>query len=248
MLDVITNEEPKRIISTEGAAPGILLLKFTEVNACIVTDHDTSRWMLVDTGPEGCADLLCETIQNVFGDKRPVFIVLTHGHSDNAGNAKELMNRWRVTAYAQKGEIPYLQGKKNYRKSGQEAISETPALGSYLLSLPSDGMIPMMPDWEWIATPGHTEGHISLFRERDGVLIVGDAFHSIRQYVFTQDDEIKIPPAYDMQDRNAALDSIEIIRKLKPKLAIFSHGQTMSGGEITNHLLTLTKKYDLIYR
>jgi glyoxylase-like metal-dependent hydrolase (beta-lactamase superfamily II) len=35
--------------------------------------------------------------------------------------------------------------------------------------------IPELPDWAVIHTPGHTPGHLSLYRRRDGVLITGDA-------------------------------------------------------------------------
>ena len=35
--------------------------------------------------------------------------------------------------------------------------------------------IPELPNWAVIHTPGHTPGHLSLYRRRDGVLITGDA-------------------------------------------------------------------------
>ena len=38
-----------------------------------------------------------------------------------------------------------------------------------------------MPGWRWIPTPGHTPGHVSLFREADRSLIAGDAFVTVRQ-------------------------------------------------------------------
>ena len=47
--------------------------------------------------------------------------------------------------------------------------------------LPSDGTVPHLPDFKWIHTPGHTPGHISLFREKDQALIVGDAFVTVKQ-------------------------------------------------------------------
>src|SRR6478752_3395505 len=38
------------------------------------------------------------------------------------------------------------------------------------------GELPGLPNWEWIATPGHSPGHVSFFRSSDRVLIAGDAF------------------------------------------------------------------------
>lgn len=37
------------------------------------------------------------------------------------------------------------------------------------------GALGGVPGWEWIWTPGHTAGHVSLFRAADGVLLAGDA-------------------------------------------------------------------------
>ncbi|RYE43220.1 MAG: MBL fold metallo-hydrolase, partial [Hyphomicrobiales bacterium] len=36
--------------------------------------------------------------------------------------------------------------------------------------------MPGLPEWRWIATPGHSPGHVSFYRDRDGTLIAGDAF------------------------------------------------------------------------
>lgn len=37
------------------------------------------------------------------------------------------------------------------------------------------GDLPGAPGWRWVWTPGHTAGHVSLFRPADGVLVAGDA-------------------------------------------------------------------------
>ncbi len=67
-------------------------------------------------------------------------------------------------------------------------------------ALPNDGSVPGASDWKWIHTPGHTEGHISLFREKDRVLIVGDTFSTTKQEsllsVVTQAGQISGPPKY----------------------------------------------------
>lgn len=54
-------------------------------------------------------------------------------------------------------------------------------LGKCIHELPQDGSVPHMPGWSWIHTPGHTPGHISLFRNVDHFLISGDAFVTVRQ-------------------------------------------------------------------
>lgn len=88
--------------------------------------------------------------------------------------------------------------------------------------------MPGASDWKWIHTPGHTEGHISLFREKDRVLIVGDAFSTTKQEsllsVVTQAGQISGPPKFDYGWKTAE-NSVKILRDLKPSLAIPSHGK-----------------------
>ena len=57
----------------------------------------------------------------------------------------------------------------------------------YIHKLPDDNSIPGFPEWKYIHTPGHTPGHVSLFREKDKVLIAGDAF------VTTKSDVVIFP-------------------------------------------------------
>lgn len=46
-------------------------------------------------------------------------------------------------------------------------------ISSHAVALPNNGSVRGMPDWRWIPTPGHTEGHISLFREKMACLLLG---------------------------------------------------------------------------
>src|SRR5581483_12478231 len=72
-------------------------------------------------------------------------------------------------------------------------------LGNRVRPFPADGLFPMLPDWRVIHTPGHTDGHVSFFREADRTLIVGDAFCTTKQEsvsaIATQRPELHGPPA-----------------------------------------------------
>ena len=107
-----------------------------------------------------------------------------------------------------------------------------------------------MSGWKWVHTPGHTEGHVSLFRESDKTLIVGDAFTTTKQESFTsvltQHEQVKGPPAYLTTDWDAAKKSVQVIKELKPKLAIPSHGLPMKDAELSKHLDMLTRDFNEI--
>src|SRR5690606_31836029 len=86
--------------------------------------------------------------------------------------------------------------------------------------LPPDGRVPGMPGWRWIPTPGHTPGHVSLFREADRSLIAGDAFVTVRQdslyKVVMQRKEISGPPRYWTTDWPSARESVKRLHALNP--------------------------------
>ncbi len=201
--------------TTEQAAPDILVLQFTIVNACIVSglNNKADEWVLIDTGLQNSADFIVENAEKQFGkNSRPKAIILTHGHFDHVGSVIELANRWDVPVYAHQLEMPYITGKKDYpiadptvdeglvAKMSPSFPHQSIDLGYRAVALPSDGRVPGMSGWCFIHTPGHTVGHISLFRDKDRVLVVGDAFTTIKQESFTdvltQREEMKGPPAY----------------------------------------------------
>lgn len=107
-----------------------------------------------------------------------------------------------------------------------------------------------MPGWRWIHTPGHTKGHVSLFREDDRCLIAGDAFVTVKQEslyaVATQEQEIHGPPAYFTPDWNAARQSVERLAQLRPSIAATGHGTPMRGEELGRALEKLLMDFDEI--
>ncbi len=125
-------------------------------------------------------------------------------------------------------------------------------LGSGVAELPSDGNVPGMPGWQWIHTPGHTAGHISLFRDADGVLIVGDAFCTTRQESFlavaTQRPELNGPPSYFTTDWEAARDSVQRLAALQPQCVAPGHGEPMAGDDMTRTLGELALRFDELAR
>lgn len=258
MINQLLKGLSKITTTSQEVLPDILLLHFTIVTACIVGRKDS--WVLVDAGLENSYDFIVKSSEDRFGkESHPQAILLTHGHFDHIGSVVRLAEHWDVPVYAHELEIPYITGKKDYPMGDPEVDEGLVAkmspsfphrsinLGHRAVILPKDGSVPGMREWKWIHTPGHTEGHVSFFRGKDKVLIVGDAFTTTKQESFTsvltQHEQIKGPPAYLTTDWQAAQKSVEHIKELKPEWVIPSHGLPMKGEELAKHLELLVQHF-----
>jgi glyoxylase-like metal-dependent hydrolase (beta-lactamase superfamily II) len=105
-----------------------------------------------------------------------------------------------------------------------------------------------MPGWRWVHTPGHTPGHVSLFRFSDRLLIAGDAFVTVRQEsllaVMSQRQQISGPPAYFTPDWETARRSVETLMKLDPEIAATGHGIPMRGPRLRAELRDLVETFN----
>ena len=125
-------------------------------------------------------------------------------------------------------------------------------LGDAVRDLPADGSLPQFDEWRWIHTPGHTAGHVSLFREIDRALIVGDAFCTTKQESFlavaTQRPELHGPPAYFTSDWDAARESVRTLASLRPSVVAPGPGQPLSGPDTRRTLQELADRFDDVAR
>jgi glyoxylase-like metal-dependent hydrolase (beta-lactamase superfamily II) len=221
------------------------------------------QWVLIDAGIPGSAPTIRDAAERRFGSgARPAAIILTHGHFDHVGALKELAKQWDAPIYAHDLEHPYLDGRSSYPPPDPTVGGGLMAamarfyprgpidVGKRLKPLPADGSLPHMPGWRWIATPGHTPGHISLWRAADRATIAGDAFITTRQEsafaVALQFPEIHGPPMYYTPDWVSARASVESLAALEPDLAVTGHGPAMRGMAMREALHTLAREFDRI--
>jgi glyoxylase-like metal-dependent hydrolase (beta-lactamase superfamily II) len=229
-------------------APGITRVPTGFVNAYLVGEPG-GRWVLIDTGLPGFAWKIKAAAAARFGAwSRPEAILLTHGHFDHSGNARQLADEWGAPIYAHRLELPYLTGRSDYPPPDPTlggCIAQFSRvlpyggrdLGARLRALPADtaesGPVPGLEGWRWLFTPGHSPGHVLFGRESDRVLIAGDAVATfdMDSYVsmVTKKQELAPAGAPFICDWTQAAQSVALIAELEPQWLACGHGIPMGG-------------------
>jgi glyoxylase-like metal-dependent hydrolase (beta-lactamase superfamily II) len=242
-------------------ASDVLGVKTGIANVFLIGAPGSAEWVLVDAGVSGCTHRIVAAAEQRFGKGvAPKAILLTHGHFDHIGCIRQLLDRWNVPVYAHALELPYLTGRSSYPPPdptvGGGAMAWMSAiypkrpidLGNRVKPLPEDGSIPHLNDWRWVHTPGHTAGHVSFFRDEDRVLIVGDAFVTIRAESLlaniTLTPKVHRPPAYFTPDWPAARVSIEKLAMLEPEVVATGHGIPLRGEAMRLDLKRLAFEFE----
>ena len=247
-LDLSIHTEPGL---PRHVADGVERVPVIFVNAYLVGERG-GPWALIDSGLPGFASRIRRAVEKRIGrDVPPQAIILTHGHFDHAGSAAELARYWNTTVYVHPLELPFLTGRADYPPQDPTVggalgfLSRTFPhrginLGDRVEALPSDGSVPGMPAWRWLHTPGHTAGHVSLFRDADRTLLAGDALATLDQdsaiAMVTQRPEFSVPPAPLTTDWDAAHRSVRRLAALRPYAVSAGHGLPVRGSRVAGDL------------
>jgi glyoxylase-like metal-dependent hydrolase (beta-lactamase superfamily II) len=223
----------------------------TQTNVYVVLAGRSA--VLVDAGWAGDATRIQAAVRTLLGPERvPSAIVLTHVHPDHAGSARALAETWRCPILVHPAECPVATGDfaAMQRDAGpldrwvilpamraigtrrRERVLAAGSLAGLTRELPSDGKVPALDGWTWLATPGHTRGHVALVRETDRVVLTGDALVTLRVNEaagLLGRPGLTGPPWYTTWDGSAAMASIDAIAALEPTVIGGGHGRPLSG-------------------
>lgn len=238
-------------------APDVGWLPISFVNIYFI-GRPGSPWVLVDTGLPGWANQIIDAAEARFGaGAPPEAIVLTHGHFDHAGSARMLAEYWDVPIYAHRLEMPYLTGKSDYPPPDPTIGGAMAFLSRFM---PHSGRnltarmrelrpneVPGAAGWEWLSTPGHSPGHISLFRPSDRVLIAGDALATMNMDswtgLVTGKRTLSRAGAPFNTDWEATRLSVKELAKLRPNVAGCGHGIPRCDAELPTRMERFVERF-----
>jgi glyoxylase-like metal-dependent hydrolase (beta-lactamase superfamily II) len=208
-------------------------------------------WMMVDGGlhtDEAWAALEAGVLAAAGGWKDVRVHVVTHMHMDHVGLAARVRERsgaavWmgRLDAERMAHAAAHPDDEADYRASllrrcgapgemvrtveemrrGAEPLAPPVVVDGMLDG--EEGDIPGAPGWRFVWTPGHTAGHVSLFRVGDRVLVAGDAVLPRITPTLGVNRQRTDP----VGDYAAALDRLEA---LAPSLVLPGHGRPPEDG------------------
>ncbi|MGZ5002932.1 MAG: MBL fold metallo-hydrolase [Chthoniobacterales bacterium] len=237
-------------------APDVGWLPISFVNAYFL-GRPGGPWVLVDTGLPGNAGNIMAVAEARFGDVKPEAIILTHGHFDHAGSAHALAEKWEVPIYAHRLELPYVCGRSTYPPPDPTVGGAIAFLARFMPSRAhavndrvrqlSPNELPGMPDWEWLHTPGHSPGHISLFRPSDRVLLAGDAVATMDMDswtgLLTGRKTLARANAPFTCDWAATKNSVKELAKLRPNVVAAGHGIPLSEGDLAARFARYAERF-----
>lgn len=153
--------------------------------------------------------------------------VLTHAHPDHQGSTNEICSDLQVPLYCHEKEV--------YRAETGLVTSDYPSpdnlIGCFQQKYwAGEGhkVDRILKENDWVGnfrvieTPGHSAGHISFFRERDGVLIAGDV--ATNMHLLTTIEGLYLPPKIFTSDLSQNIQSLKKIAELNPLIICFGHG------------------------
>jgi endoribonuclease LACTB2 len=132
--------------------------------------------------------------------RRPVAILLTHHHVDHVGGADVLARElslplWAHADTASRVDVPI-----------DRMLEEGDAI---------DLAAPVPSRWRVLHTPGHAPGHLCLYDEDEGTLVVGDMVASVGTILIAPGDG----------DMAVYLTQLERLAALEARLALPAHGE-----------------------
>ena len=239
---------PSKLITRLAPDVGWLPVSFANV---YFIGRPGGKWILLDTGfPGGAREILSAAEARFGSGSRPEAIVLTHGHIDHSGNAAALADAWDTPIYAHRLETPFLNGKSAYPPPDPTVGGATAFLSRFLPTVRRDlgarlhelktEKVPGAPGWEWLPTPGHSPGHICLFRDSDRILLTGDALVTLNMDswsgLISRKRELARPPTPFTIDWDAARVSLKKMAALRPNVVGSGHGIPMSNSDLPERL------------
>ena len=136
-------------------------------NCYLLSNEETKELLIIDPGDQ--ADLLSRKIDE--SGKKPVAILLTHGHFYHVLAVNELAESYQIPVYAHENE------KKQLHSTAAEIFPQLGRSGEIKVDhfISGEPLLKLAGfEIKVFMTPGHTQGGVCYYFEKEGLLFSGD--------------------------------------------------------------------------
>ncbi|WP_410659747.1 MBL fold metallo-hydrolase [Amycolatopsis sp. lyj-112] len=173
--------------------------------------------VLVDSGTPGAR----RRVSRQLAGNEPSAHVVTHAHPDHFGSSHAVCEEFGIPLWAGEKDVQAIE-----TATPATAPGRIPRLLSRMKMPDPHPVARALKEGDDVAgftvleVPGHSPGHIALWRESDGVLLCGDVFFNIGR--------LTAPPDFLTWDADLNRDSMRRLSGLRPRLVLFGHGKPLS--------------------
>ena len=198
-------------------------IQLTRVKAHLVLEPELA---LIDCGYAGSRRRIARAIEaSSRSIEQLARVVITHGHPDHAGSARELAEAGvPILIHPADGERLRTTWRDALRNPSRGRVfsAMTPEPPE-VLPIEDGDVLPMLGGLRVVHTPGHTPGSVCLYGARDRVLFVGDTLQ--RRF-----GRVSFASALYSDDHAAARRSVQRLAELDVETIVFSHFAPVSEG------------------
>jgi glyoxylase-like metal-dependent hydrolase (beta-lactamase superfamily II) len=153
---------------------------------------------------------------------------ITHAHADHQGASHEVCETLRLPLWCGTNDIAAMEDGKIMERQPAHPVNRL--IGAAFPGPPHPVDRPLsegddVAGFTVLDTPGHSAGHISLWRETDRVLICGDVFTNID--TLTGIPGLHEPKTFFTPDPARNRESMRRLAALRPELVCFGHGRPL---------------------
>jgi glyoxylase-like metal-dependent hydrolase (beta-lactamase superfamily II) len=152
-------------------------------------------------------------------------VVITHGHPDHAGAARELaLAGVPIRIHPADGAaLAITWGDVLQRPSRGRVFSAMTPEPPHFEPIEDGDILPMLGGLQVVHTPGHTPGSVCLYGKRDRILFVGDSLQ--RRF-----GRVSFASSLYSDDHAAARRSVKRLAELDVEAIVFSHFAPLETG------------------
>jgi glyoxylase-like metal-dependent hydrolase (beta-lactamase superfamily II) len=202
----------------------IPLFPRNSINAYIIEGY------LIDAGIPSSGKKLLQAI-DAYGRDKIKAHVLTHAHPDHNGASAFICDTLQIPLWCGEEDVavmesgdatasfanpnhPVARFQRRFWAGAKYQVTRALKEGDWV------------GEFQVLATPGHSPGHIALWREQDGVLICGDVL--VNMNLMTTIRGLGEPPKLFTSDPAQNRESIVKLANLQPKVVCFGHGAPLT--------------------